>query len=137
MPHGDGRIGRCPEDVDAVAFTTRAVDGIQALHATAAALREQVWSQQAKPCMINQNPPQESRLYNKHPCHTVMPLQGKSNQFVCNVLVAPKQEPTLNVQVIATARVPILMASALSHPGRRLTLSCSCLSAGLIFANGL
>ena len=40
------------------------------------------------------------------------PFMG--SQFVCNVLVAPKQEPTLNVQVIATARVPILIATALS-----------------------
>ena len=40
------------------------------------------------------------------------------------MLVSPKQEPTLNVQVIATARVPILMASALSDPGRRLPLGC-------------
>lgn len=55
-------------DVDAVTFTTRAVEGIQALHATAAALRE--------------------------------------------------QEPTLNVQVIATARVPILMVSTADHAVR-------------------
>lgn len=57
-------------DVDAVTFTTGAtgVDGIQALHATAAALR--------------------------------------------------KQEPTLNVQVIATARVPILMVSTADHAVR-------------------
>lgn len=55
-------------DVDAVTFTTRAVDGIQALHATAAALRE--------------------------------------------------QEPTLNVQVVATARVPILIVSTADHAVR-------------------
>jgi hypothetical protein len=44
-------LPRCPEDVDAVTFTTGAtgVDGIQALHATAAALREQVTESTNKP----------------------------------------------------------------------------------------
>ncbi len=109
------------EDVDAVTFTKRPVDSIQVLHATATVLRQKVAVMGAKGgagVAVQSEPSQYPSLHSSDHTRTgnielYLGSQKKGHMTrQLSILRIWLEEKEFNVQVISTARVPILVASA-------------------------
>ena len=126
------------QDVDAVTFTKRPVDSIQVLHATATALRQKVTVGATYRGLGWQFSPQR---VNTHLFIPVIVQKNRKHWDLFGILEQSAhgtttinlriwlEEKEFNVQVISTARVPILVASAsgLRHPrGKRQVKRESC-----------